>query len=152
MQGFARMSKLTNIRGRADYISNPARQEHIVIQSAAVDWQPYHDYEQANRKSAKANNEGREIILALPNEWAALPHEDLSAMVAHLAQAAVGKSTDLQWAVHWNKEHTNLHAHIIFSERTRTATGVYDRDVYLTDDGKVPRRKADRARDKDGNI
>lgn len=152
MQGFARMSKLTNIRGRADYISNPARQEHIVIQSAAVDWQPYHDYEQANRKSAKANNEGREIILALPNEWAALPHEDLSAMVAHLAQAAVGKSTDLQWAVHWNKEHTNLHAHIIFSERTRTATGVYDRDVYLTDDGKVARRKADRARDKDGNI
>jgi hypothetical protein len=53
--------------------------------------------------------------------------------------------------VHWNKNNTNLHTHIIFSERQKSQDmGFYDRDIYLTDDGKVARRKADRAKDSDG--
>lgn len=72
MKGFARVTKLSSVGGRADYISNPDRQESIVAASAPVDWKPYHDYEMANQKTDRRNNEGREVVIALPNEWAAL--------------------------------------------------------------------------------
>lgn len=153
MKDFARVTKLSNIRGRADYISNPERQESIVAKSEPVDWQPYHEYEQANQKTAAANNEGREVIIALPNEWSRLPQQEIEARAISLAETAVGKKTDLQWAVHWNKAHTNLHMHVIFSERQKEKNpGRWDRDIYLTDEGKIARRKADRAKNPDGTV
>lgn len=151
MQSFARVTKLPNIKGRGKYISDVRKQEEILAQSAPVDWTPYHEYEQAHQRTSKANNEGREVVVALPNEWATLPPAELSARSQRLAEVAAGKSTDLQWAVHWNKARSNLHLHAVFSERTRThGAGVYDWDVYLTEDGRVARRKADRAKNPDG--
>lgn len=151
MQSFARVTKLPNIKGRGKYISDVRKQEEILAQSAPVDWTPYHEYEQAHQRTNTANNEGREVVVALPNEWATLPPAELSDRAQRLAEVAAGKSTDLQWAVHWNKARSNLHLHAVFSERTRThGAGVYDRDVYLTEDGRVARRKADRAKNPDG--
>lgn len=153
MKGFARMTKLSNIGGRADYISNPKRQEEILAKSESVDWKPYQEYEQSHQMSARRNNEGRELIIALPNEWAKIPPEQLQAKAQKLAETAIGKSTDMQWAVHWNKAHTNLHLHVIFSERQKEKEPKrWDRDVYLTDDGKVARKKAERAKNPDGSI
>lgn len=153
MQSFVRMTKLSNISGRAGYITNSEVQEEIVIVSEAVDWQPYVQYERANQKTSVKNNEGRELIIALPNEWEQLRPEDLKVLVQHIAETAVGKSTDMQWAVHWNKDRTNLHVHIIFSERTKeTEIKRWDRDIYLTEDGKIARNKVQRARDADGSI
>lgn len=153
MKSFARVTKLSNVGGRADYISDPKRQESIVAASAPVDWKPYQEFEMANQKTEKRNNEGREVVLALPNEWAALSRDELSRRAEKLAVTAAGKSTDMQWAVHWNKAHTNLHMHVIFSERQKKKDrGVWDRDVYLTEDGKVARTKAQRARLPDGTI
>lgn len=143
MKGFARVTKLSSVGGRADYISNPDRQESIVAASAPVDWKPYHDYEMANQKTDRRNNEGREVVIALPNEWAALSRGELSRRAEKLAVTAAGKDTDMQWAVHWNKAHTNLHIHVIFSERQKEKEpGRWDRDIYLTDDGKVARRSS----------
>ena len=151
MKSFARMTKLTNIGGRADYITNEKKQEAILAKSEAVDWKPYQDFERANQRTATANNEGREMIVALPNEWASLPTKELHSRADILAQTAVGKSTDLQWAVHWNHDRTNLHLHVVFSERQKEkAEGRWDRDIYLTEDGKVARKKADRAKNPDG--
>lgn len=151
MKSFVRITKLSNIKGRGKYISDLRKQEEILAQSAPVDWTPYHEYEQAHQRTNKANNEGREVVVALPNEWAKLPPEELSARAQRLAEVAVGKSSDLQWAVHWNKARSNLHLHAVFSERTRThEAGVYNRDVYLTADGRVARRKEDRAKNPDG--
>lgn len=152
MKGFARVTKLTNIGGRADYISNPIRQERIVAKSESVDWKPYQDYERSHQMTYKRNNEGREIIVMLPNEWHSLPEQELKARAQSLAEVAVGKKTDLQWAVHWNSKQTNLHMHIIFSERVKTEPKRWDRDIYLTDDGKVAKRKADRAKNPDGSF
>ena len=150
MQSFVRMTSLKDIGGRSDYISNPDRQEHIVTQSAPVDWKPYIDFEASCPKTAKRNNEGREVIMALPNKWDKLPEAELQNRVGALVKAIVG-DRDHQWAVHWNKAHTNLHVHIIFSERQREKNpGVWDRDIYLTADGKVARKKADRAKGADG--
>lgn len=151
MTNFVRMTKITNLGGRANYISNTEVQEEIVAVSAAVDWKPYRDYEQLNSHANQKNNEGRELIIALPNEWGKLPTSELSDRIGKLADIAVG-GFEYQWAAHWNKSRTNLHAHIIFSERKRTSEEKrYDRDIYLTADGKVARRRADRAKDADGN-
>ncbi len=152
MRDFARVTKLNDIAGRGDYISNPNRQEDIVAQSAPIDWEPYHQYEQEHKRTYKANNEGREVVIQLPNEWAGLSPADLSGKAARLAMTATGKETDLQWAVHWNETRSNLHMHVIFSERQFTGTiKRYDRDVYLTAAGKVARRRADRMKLADGN-
>lgn len=153
MKSFARMTKLTNIGGRAAYITDEHRQEAILAKSEPVDWKPYQDFERANQRSATANNEGREMIIALPNEWSKLPQRELEARASVLAQTAVGKSTDLQWAVHWNHGRTNLHLHVVFSERQREkSTGKWDRNIYATADGKVARSRADRAKDSEGNF
>lgn len=154
MQSFVRMSKLTDIVGRADYISNEKRQEHIIIERSYADWKPYQEYERSHQKTNKANNEGRELIIALPNEWQNLSEIELTYRMNMLAQKVLPNKYDYQWAIHLNKKETNLHAHLIFSERSRSygSVGVWDRDIYLTNDGKVARRKADRAVDKNGNV
>lgn len=153
MKSFARVTKLSNIGGRADYISNPERQESIVALSPDIDWEPYQDYERTHKKTAVANNEGREVVISLPNEWEQLTHDELNKRAQTLAVTAAGKESDMQWAVHWNKTHTNLHLHVIFSERQKEGnTGRYDRNVYLTNTGKIARSKADRATDTHGNI
>lgn len=153
MKEFVRMTRLSDIGGRADYISNPDRQEKVVTNSAPVDWEPYRRFEQANQRTAKKNNEGRELVISLLNSWAKLPEEELARRAQSIAETAIGKSTDLQWAVHWNKRRTNLHLHVVFSERQIEATMErWDRDIYHTADGKVARRKADRARLPDGSI
>lgn len=152
MKSFARVTKLSNVGGRADYISNPTRQEKILATSEAVDWKPYQEFEGNNQRSSAKNNEGREVIISLPNEWAKLPPAELATRANEIALVAVGKSTDQQWAVHWNKSYTNLHLHVVFSERTREmSSGTWDRDIYLTADGKVARKKADRATAPDGS-
>lgn len=152
MQSYTRVTKLNNIQGRAGYITNPDKQEEIVIESAPVDWQPYVDYELNNQKSKEKNNQGREIVFSIPNEWYTLPKEELRERVQPLVELAVGKSTDMQWAVHWNKTRTNLHVHVVFSERSiEKNPGHWDRDIYLTEDGKIARKKADRAKDSSGN-
>ena len=153
MKTFVRMSKLSDIVGRSDYISNPDRQEHIVAAKSYANWKPYQAYERQHQRSSEPNNEGRELIIALPNEWQKLDNLELTSRMNDLAQRLLPGKNDYQWAVHWNKAHTNLHVHLIFSERNpQYSSSVWDRDIYLTQDGKVARRKADRAVDKNGNV
>lgn len=152
MKSFARATKLPNISGRSDYIANPERQECIVAASAKVDWSEYAEYERYNQKTKQRNNEGRELVIQLPNEWSELPQDELHRRGDMLAQTVAGKGREVQWAMHWNKDHTNFHIHVIFSERQReNRPGVWDRDVYLSKTNQVARRKADRMVDADGN-
>lgn len=151
MKSFVRMTKLSNIGGRAEYITNEKKQEAILAKSEAIDWKPYQEFERTNQKTALANNEGRELIIALPNEWSELSSDELHDRANIIAQLAIGKSSDLQWAIHWNHARSNLHIHVIFSERQKeNNVGIWDRDIYLTEDGKVARRKVDRAKKTDG--
>ena len=174
MKSFARVTKLSNISGRANYITDPKRQENIVAESPAVDWKPYQDFEKSQPQSytidkktgekiACARTEGRDVMIALPNEWKDLPRDELTARAQSVAVAAIGKDTDMQWAVHLNsagtkdpkgniRESDNLHMHVVFSERKMTGElSSYDRDVYHTAEGTVARSKAQRAKDSDGN-
>lgn len=153
MKSFVRVTKLPSISGRAGYMSDPGKQEEIVVQSEPVDWQPYIDYEATQRKTNARQNEGREVMVTLSNDWYGLPKDELRSRVDQIAKAVVGEGRDYQWAVHWNKNRTNLHVHIIFSERQRVKEpAVWDRDIYLRDDGKVARKKSERAKEPDGSF
>lgn len=131
---FSRMSKIRNAAGRSDYISNTSRQEEIILHENHKQhtWQEYAEYEKANQRSASANNEAREIIVALPNDLADQP-EKLSGLCQEIAKQTLGENRDYEFAVHWNKDRTNLHAHILFSERERVQKvmpKVYKRDMW----------------------
>ena len=159
MKTFCMMTKLSDICGRADYISEKSQMEKFVVASASIDWKPYADYEKANKKTVEPNNEGRELVIALPNEWGGFfkkgffGNAKLMEKAQSIAEKAVGKSTDMQWAVHWNEKKSNLHLHVIFSERAKTGEfGTWDRDIYRTDDGRVARNKSDRAKYVDGKV
>lgn len=155
MQSFVRATVLHNVGGRAKYISNGEKQEEIVVQSEKVDWEPYAEYERVHAQAKQGVKivEGREYVIDVPNSWyVTLTTDELQRRCQSIAEEAIGKSTDMQWALHWNKNRTNLHIHVVFSERTREDKGVWDRDIYHTADGKVARRAADRARDADGNV
>lgn len=150
MKKFVRHNKLPNICGRANYITNEKKQEEIVCQSAFIDFTDYANFEVNHKKSDKENNQGRENIIAIPNSWYELPKEKLEKRCQKLAELSCGKSTDMMWACHWNKSRTNLHIHVIFSEREKLPEEEvkrYDRDIYLTNEGKIAKKKSDRATD-----
>ena len=165
MYTYVRATKLPDIVGRSAYITNKTgrhKAEDIVCCGGAVeDWKPYQTYERNHQRSSEPNNEGRELIIALPNSWGSLIARPLlKSRMESLIQQLIGKNTDNQYAVHWNKAHTNLHAHIIFSERQKcpqtnakgSTIDFYDRDIYLTQDGKIARRKANKTIDEHGNV
>lgn len=152
MQSFVRATRISNVTGRSGYIKDPERQEEVVAKSEPLDWKPYIEFEKQNQKTATRNNEARELMITLPNEWYHLPKADLENRVQHLAEKALGKKTDMEWAVHWNKARTNFHVHVLYSERTREKNlERWDRNIYQTANGKIARKKSERARDVNGN-
>ena len=145
-KAFARQTKLKNVVGRSEYISDNQRQEHIVLHSQENmihSWNEYADYEKQNKKNKEENIQGREIIIALPNELDQ-DREKLKEIVDDYSFNLLGDNRDFEYAVHWNKEKTNLHAHIIYSERERQKKEPkrYKRDYYYNyEKGKISSKK-----------
>lgn len=166
MKSFVRMTKLGDIQGRQAYIDNDTKQHDsgqiILLGSSADmqkrDWTEYATFEKEHQRSSEPNNEGRELILKIPKEWLGFFQKaKLKERVENLIGEVLGKSSDFTYAVHLSKNRSNPHVHVIFSERSRNTefreTGKsWDRDIYLTEDGKVAKRKADRRKDENGNI
>ena len=145
-KAFARQTKLKNVVGRSEYISDNQRQEHIVLHSQENmihSWNEYADYEKQNKKNKEENIQGREIIIALPNQLDQ-DREKLKEVVDDYSFNLLGDNRDFEYAVHWNKEKTNLHAHIIYSERERQKKEPkrYKRDYYYNyEEGKMSSKK-----------
>ncbi|SUN43963.1 Uncharacterised protein [Streptococcus equi subsp. equi] len=164
---YARETALRNVVGRSDYISNPDRQEEIVLHKKDMrhTWKEYADFEKANQKSKNANVQARETVVALPNELAN-DSEKLERFCDLLAKKMYGENRDYEYAVHWNQSRSNLHAHFIYSERERNLESkpkVYKRDLWA--DSKTGRtckkdhpnavlraKKGEVMKDKDGNV
>lgn len=163
---YSRQTKISNVVGRSDYISNEKRQEKIVLhsKSSEFDWKEYVDFEENNKRTDKANNQARELVIALPNELA--DNENIKACCDELAINLLGSNRDYEYAVHWNKSYTNLHMHLLFSERERNKDlqpKVYKRDMYVDQKtGKTCKKdnpnavlrikKGDIQKDSEGNI
>ena len=165
---FARQTKLNNVSGRSEYITDTKRQEKIVFHSKENlnnSWEEYSDFEKKNQKSKDKNNEGREIIIALPHE---LENDipKLEKIIDEYSFKLLGKDRDFEYAVHWNEKRTNLHAHIIYSERQRIKERepkIYKRDMWYdtqtnkmakanTEGAELRYSKGDIMKDKEGNI
>ena len=166
---YSRVTKINNVVGRSDYISNPDRQEFIKLtgKSRDFEWKEYADFEKANQKSQEKNNEARELVIALPNEMSENFSNDILENFSHdLAKKLLGENRDYEFALHFNHSQTNFHMHLLFSERERQTERkpkVYKRDMWFdkttnrmakAQAGNAERRhkKGDVMTDKEGHI
>lgn len=146
MKTFVRMTKLHDIKGRVNYITDEKRQENLIsVINSDTDFSELVKFEKENSRS---KNEGRELVVALPNEWLDLDKSELNKRVNDIVKSTIGDNFDYVAAVHLNKTKSNLHTHIVFSEREKLIEGfeVYKKDVYLDGNGNLAKKKEDRVK------
>lgn len=123
---YVRHTVLTDIGGRIDYISSPKRQENLLaVHDGAADkaegtyWRQLAAECQESSKytaAGKKTVEGRELALALSNSLLdRMTPEEIAKELAESFEQRYNRPAIV--AVHWNKTKSNLHAHLIFSER-----------------------------------
>lgn len=131
---YARTTKLSDVCGRVDYISNPERQENLMATCSTMEDKAFwaklaRDSEAAFRsvggpKPVKGKKgkvvtskccQAREIVGDLPNSALG---RDLNVIAADLAADFKARTgVECIVAIHLNKKKNNLHFHLIYSER-----------------------------------
>lgn len=144
---YGRVAKISNAVGRSNYITDEKRQEEIVLHKKNMQhsWEEHSAFEKAHQKTNVANNEALEVHIALPNKLADRL-VDLRKICDDLAHEIVGENKDYEYAVHWNHNRTNLHVHILFSERENQQElepKIYKRDIYYNFEEKKLSKKSD---------
>ena len=155
---FVMESKLHDVKGRVDYISSPKRQENLYAVFSNVEdsyWELL--AEQNQRDFAKSGTEGtcieaRELIIMLPPSLIDYDHEILLKYMTSkfLEKYDVGCCA----ALHHNKSKTNLHIHLIFSEREirqEAERKIASRNMFYNESGKHVRTKKE-ILDENGNV
>lgn len=118
---FIQISKLPNLKGRIDYITNPKRQENLYATYNTTDDTFWDELAKCNRLEFKKSGssgkciEGRELIIALPEAYCELNKQWVLKNFTDFFQRKYGVNCIA--ALHHNKTKTNLHIHLIFSER-----------------------------------
>lgn len=153
-----RATPLSNVGGRIDYISNPERQEHLqAVHSTTVDptfWKALagHCQEQAKHSKTKRACEGREFMIPLANDLAAMNQDELAGLISARIKKLTG--TENVTAIHWNKARTNYHAHVVFAENEEVNEvshgAVLTRNTYYDAAGKRSTKKE--CLDGEGNL
>ena len=166
---YGQLSKIHDAGGRQDYLTNGTRQEEVVLHEVHMhyDWEFYSQYEQAHTQKGQLfkNHEALEINFWLDNSL--YGNNELISKIANAAALALlGPNRDYEFAVHWNHDRTNLHIHIMFSEREvvlNREPKLYAKDIWQDKDThKLAKAHAENAelvhckgevqKDKDGNI
>lgn len=142
------MSKLTNLKGRINYISSHARQENLYGVYETTDrqfWNElvlYNQQEFANSGTAGKCIEARELIIVLPESFVEYdPKELLQCFTEHFKQ---NYGVECISALHHNKRKTNYHIHLIFSERKLLDEPIVKqaaRNMFYDENGKHVRTK-----------
>ena len=156
---FVRMSKLTDVRGRVDYISNPKRQEHLYAVYSTVEpefWkylseQAQHEFWKSNQPGGKCI-EARELIIALPECLQASSPDLILQLFTEKFREKYGVQCTA--ALHHNKAKTNYHIHLIFADRdllSKTQVIYAARNMYYDEQGHHVRTKKE-VLDEDGNL
>ena len=141
---YARQTALTNVGGRIDYISNPDRQENLLAVHDTADaayWlQLARECNLASKHKSPGTKsvQGRELVVQLSNHllqrWST---EEIVKKIADFFKEKYGR--DCVVALHFNKSKSNLHAHIIYSERERLQEPeekVASRALFFDEEGK----------------
>ena len=119
---FVQIQKITNVKGRIDYISSHARQENLYAVYHTAPSQFWKSLAKENQQEfQKSGTEGkcveaRELIIALPEIYTKLAPDT----VLQTFTDSFKETYDVECvaALHHNKKKTNYHIHLIFSERT----------------------------------
>ncbi len=156
---FIRMTKLHDVKGRIDYISNPKRQENLYAFYSTVKpefWQylsgqAQEDFWRSHQKTGKCI-EARELIIALPES---LQRHDPDILLQFFAET-FRKQYGVQCAaaLHHNKAMTNYHIHLVFADRDvleKTEVKVASRNMFFDEIGRHVRTKKE-ILDDQGNI
>ena len=119
---FVQIQKITNVKGRIDYISSHARQENLY---AVYDTAPLKFWnmlaKESQREFLKSGTEGkcieaRELIIALPESY--VNFEPDWVLITFTDSFKETHGVECVASLHHNKKKTNYHIHLIFSERT----------------------------------
>lgn len=155
---FIQISKLGNLKGRIDYITNPKRQENLYAVYNTTDDTFWHDLARCNRlefkKSGSAGKciESRELIIALPEPFCNMDKQKVLEDFTELFRKTYGVNCIA--AMHHNKTKTNLHIHLIFSEREELKNDIKKiatRNMFYDETGKHVRTKKE-ILDDSGNV
>ena len=155
---FIQISKLTNLKGRIDYITNPKRQENLYAIYDTADDTFWQELGKCNRlefkKSGSAGSciESRELIIALPEQFCYMNKQKVLEDFTKLFKDNYGVNCIA--ALHHNKTKTNLHIHLIFAEREELKDGVEKiatRNMFYDENDRHVRTKKE-ILDSDGNI
>ena len=157
---FIRQSKLSDVVGRIDYISNPKRQEHLyaTYQTEGATPEFWKNLARENQLDFKASGttgkciEGREFIIALPERFVEYKPDNMVRLFAD----SFHKRYDVECsaALHHNKKMTNYHIHLVFSERKmleHPEVKIATRNMFYDEQGKHRRTKKE-ILDEQGNI
>lgn len=152
---YARQAPCSDAAGRADYISNPERQENLMGKAYTYSqekkenyWQLLSADSQAAFRQAGGSRENqaceaREIHVQLPNSaLQRMAADQLAQKIANDFKSQYG--VDCLVAIHYNKRRSNLHCHILFSERQELPEPVIkkaDRNAFIGADGVRKRTK-----------
>lgn len=175
MKSFVRLQKITNVAGRLDYIfrqgafSKKELSEQLVYfhdNFGAENWKKLADFENAESKRLNVKlTQARELIIALPNNMKNQKNEDAESQYKKIA-SSLASGQPYAFAVHWNKTKTNLHMHLLLSERQKLDIAQepkrYRQDIWAKEDGSralkiedrhhIMHHKGDIQYDKDGKI
>ena len=155
---FVQMTKLGNVRGRVRYITDPKRQENLYATYSNVPDKFWYHLHKQNRKDFAASGtegkciEARELILMLPPSLIEYDHDALLAAI--VGTFTMRYDVGCAAALHHNKKKTNLHVHLIFSERESLEVPeekIATRNRFYNETGKHARTKKE-ILDEEGNI
>lgn len=146
---FIQMSKLSNVKERISYISDPKRQEYLYATfSTREDMAFWNDLAKECQEEFKRFGtegkciEARELIIALPEEYTQFDPD----RVLREFSEQFKKRYDVECvsALHHNKTKKNYHIHLIFSERRllpEPDIKIATRSVFYDELGKRVRTK-----------
>ena len=157
---FIRQSKLSDVAGRIDYISNPKRQEYLyaTYQTEGATPEFWKHLARENQLDFKASGsagkciEGREFIIALPESFVQYRADDVVRLFTEAFHKRYG--VECIAALHHNKAKTNYHIHLVFSERKmleQPEVKIATRNMFYDEQGKHRRTKKEIV-DEQGNI
>lgn len=168
---YVRSTALPDVCGRVDYISNPARQEHLLaVYDNTADlldgqfWkvlakesqQAFELYGQKSRQIRDRKTgamieqklrccQGRENVIQLPNSLLErMESEQIAKLIAWEYKKRLG--LDVIVAVHYNAKENNLHAHVVFPERQllqEPVIKIAERNLFFDADGRRRYKKAE---------
>lgn len=157
---FIRQSKLSDVAGRIDYISNPKRQEYLyaTYQTEGATPEFWKNLARENQLDFRASGsagkciEGREFIIALPESFIQYRADDVVRLFTETFHKRYG--VECSAALHHNKAKTNYHIHLVFSERKmleQPEVKIATRNMFYDEQGKHRRTKKE-ILDEQGNL